>query len=365
MDQVEEVKKRLDIVDIIGGYIALNKAGGNFKAVCPFHNEKTPSFMVSREKQIWHCFGCDKGGDVLTFVQEYEGIDFPAALKILADKANVTLTNMRFEAKKDYSRLYEANRLATEFYQANLAKNNKVLDYLKNRKINQDSIAKWQLGLSGEKWDDLYQYLLSKKFTDQEIFQAGLSLKQKSGSGYFDRFRKRLMFPICDTQGRVVAFTSRTLHGIVYDEEEPGGKYINSPQSVIYDKSRILYGWHLAKDAIRKQKYLIIVEGNMDAIASYQANTQNTVAVSGTALTIDHIKLIKRYTNNVILAFDGDAAGSRAVFRSITLGWQEDLNLKILLLQKDKDPADIISEDADIWRQAIKDSVPVMDYCRL
>jgi DNA primase len=362
MDQVEEVKKRLDIVDIVGGYIALNKAGGNFKAVCPFHNEKTPSFMVSREKQIWHCFGCDKGGDVLTFVQEYEGIDFPAALKILADKANVTLTNMRFEAKQDHSRLYEANRLAVEFYQANLDKNNKVLDYLRNRKINQDSIAKWQLGLSGEKWDDLYQYLLSKKFTDQEMFQAGLILKQRTGTGYFDRFRKRLMFPICDTQGRIVAFTSRTLHGIVYDEEEPGGKYINSPQSVIYDKSRILYGWHLAKDAIRKQKYLIIVEGNMDAIASYQANTQNTVAVSGTALTIDHIKLIKRYTNNVILAFDGDAAGSRAVFRSITLGWQEELNLKILLLQKDKDPADIISEDPEIWRQAIKDSAPVMDY---
>ena len=362
MDQVEEVKKRLDIVDIVGGYIALNKAGGNFKAVCPFHNEKTPSFMVSREKQIWHCFGCDKGGDVISFVQEYEGIDFPAALKILAEKANVTLTNMRFESKKDYSRLYEANRLTTEFYQARLKNHDKVLAYLDKRKINNDSISKWQLGLSGEKWDELYLYLRDKKFTDEEIFQAGLSLKKREGTGYFDRFRKRLMFPICDTQGRVVAFTSRTLHGIIYDEEEPGGKYINSPQSVIYDKSKILYGWHLAKDAIRKQKYLIIVEGNMDAIASYQANTQNTVAVSGTALTIDHIKLIKRYTNNVVLAFDGDAAGSRAVFRSITLGWQEELNLKILLLTKDKDPADIIQEDSKKWRQAIKDSVPVMDY---
>ena len=318
--------------------------------------------MVSREKQIFHCFGCDKGGDVLTFVQEYEGIDFPAALKILADKANVTLTNMRFESKKDYSRLYEANRLTTEFYQTKLKDNEKVLAYLDRRKINNDSIGKWQLGLSSEKWDELYLYLRDKKFSDEEIWQAGLSLKKRDGSGYFDRFRKRLMFPITDTQGRVVAFTSRTLHGIVYDEEEPGGKYINSPQSVIYDKSKTLYGWHLAKDAIRKQKYLIIVEGNMDAIASYQTSTQNTVAVSGTALTIDHIKLIKRYTNNVILAFDGDAAGSRAVFRSITLGWQEELNLKILLLEKDKDPADIIKEDPDKWRQAIKDSVPVMDY---
>ena len=168
-------------------------------------------------------------------------------------------------------------------------------------------------------------------FKDEEIFQAGLILKKKEGSGYIDRFRKRLMFPIGDLQGRIVAFTSRTLTGIAYDEEDFGGKYINSPQTVIYDKSKVLYGWHLARTAIRQKKYLIIVEGNMDAIAAFQAGTKNVVAVSGTALTSQHVKLIKRYTENVILAFDGDAAGSQAVFRSIALGWKEDLNLKILV----------------------------------
>lgn len=367
MNHVEEIKNKLDIVDIVGSYISLNQTGGNFKARCPFHNEKTPSFMVSREKQIYHCFGCDKGGDVISFVQEYEGISFPEALRILAEKANVDLPKMgQFESKKDYSRLYELNNLAVEFYQKKLSDKSelskKVLDYLERRKINKDSIKKWQLGISGESWDELFNYLIGQKYTEDEIFQAGLCLKKKSGNGYIDRFRKRLMFPICDFQGRPVAFTSRTLAGIVYDEEEQGGKYVNSPQTSIYDKSKILYGWHLGKDEIRQKKYLIIVEGNMDVIATSQSATKNVVAVSGTALTNDHIKMIKRYTDNVILAFDGDAAGSRAVFRSISLGWQAEMNLKILVLPKGKDPADMIKEQSDSWLKAVKESIPVMDY---
>lgn len=367
MNPVEEIKSRLDIVDIVGSYISVNQSGTNFKARCPFHNEKTASFMVSREKQIYHCFGCDKGGDVISFVQEYEGISFPEALRILAEKANVTLPKMGgYESKKDYSRLYEINNLAVEFYQKKLQDNSetsqKVLEYLNRRAIKDDSIKKWQLGISGEFWDELFNFLISKGFKEDEIFQAGLNLKKKSGQGYIDRFRKRLMFPICDFQGRPVAFTSRTLAGIVYDEEEQGGKYVNSPQTSIYDKSKILYGWHLGKDDIRQKKYLIIVEGNMDAIAASQSATKNVVAVSGTALTNDHIKMIKRYTDNVILAFDGDAAGSRAVFRSISLGWQAYMNLKILVLPKGKDPADMIKESEKEWLKSVKESIPVMDY---
>ncbi|MDD5749949.1 MAG: DNA primase [Patescibacteria group bacterium] len=366
MNPVEEIKNRLDIVEVISAYIPLNPAGGNLRAICPFHNEKTPSFMVSKEKQIWHCFGCDKGGDLISFVQEYEGIDFKEAIKILAQKANVPLQGFSLAKKEDYQELYRINEVAMEFYFSALEQDNltsqKTKEYLGSRQVSPESIAKWKLGLAGEDWDGLFKFLLAKGYKEQDIFQAGLSVKKKDASGYVDRFRKRLIFPLFDSQGRVVAFTSRTLAGIVYDQDDFGGKYINSPQSHIYDKSRLLYGWHLAKDSIRNSKYAIIVEGNMDVILAHQTSAKNTVAVSGTALTLDHIKLIKRYTNNVILAFDGDAAGSRAVFRSISLCWQQDMNVKILLLAKDSDPADMIGKDPKSWIEAIKNSRPVMDY---
>jgi len=366
MNPVEEIKSRLDIVETISGYINLQPAGGNFRAVCPFHNEKTPSFMVSKEKQIWHCFGCDKGGDVIGFVQEYEGLSFPEALKLLAQRANVPLPQFSSSRQEDYSRFYTINQAAADFYQQKLLGDTpvakKVREYLTNRQTTADSIERWHLGLSGEDWEELYLYLQKQGFKDEDVFSAGLIVKKKSGVGYVDRFRRRLMFPIADSQGRMVAFTSRTLHGIAYQEEDIGGKYINSPQTAIYDKSKTLYGWPLAKDAIRQKSYLIIVEGNMDTILAHQTSAKNTVAVSGTALTLDHIKLIKRYTNNLILAFDGDAAGSRAAFRSVALCWQEELNVKILLLPKDQDPADIIKTDPALWLKAIKESVPVMDY---
>ena len=363
---VEEIKAKLDIVDLISSYITLNSVGSNLKARCPFHNEKTPSFMVSREKQIWHCFGCSKGGDIFAFVQEYEGLSFPEAMKVLAEKANVPLTGYQALPKENFNLLYEINHLIADKYQENLlAKNEvstKVLDYLLARGVTIDSIKKWGLGLSSESWDEAILYLKNKNFSETDIFQAGISVKKKDGSGYVDRFRKRLMFPIFDTAGRVVAFTSRTLQGIVYHEEDFGDKYINSPQTSIYDKSKILYGWHLAKATIKHKDYLIIVEGNLDAILSQQAGTANTVAVSGTALTIDHLKLIKRYTNNVILAFDGDNAGSSAALRSITLAWAQEMNMKILVLPKDQDPADIVKSDKNLWLKLVRDSQPVMDY---
>lgn len=363
---MEEIKNRLDIVEIISGYISLAQAGANWRARCPFHNEKTPSFMVSKEKQIWHCFGCDRGGDLITFVQEYEGLSFGEALRLLAEKANVPLDNRQFIKKADYSPLYQISKLAADFYQAKLAGPEEysvqTRKYLADRGLSEASVQKWQLGLSGSAWDELYQYLKNQGFPDEQIFQAGLTVKKKSGVGYLDRFRQRLMFPIADSQGRAVAFTSRTLANIVFAEEDFGGKYINSPQTAIYDKSRALYGWHLAKETIRQKKYLIVVEGNLDAIMAQQAGTTNTVAVSGTALTSEHIKLIKRYAANIILAFDGDAAGSRAAYRSFALGWQEDLNLKILVLNPGEDPAEMVRKDQERWRQAVKEAVPVMDY---
>lgn len=367
MNPSEEIKARLDIVEVIGGYIALNPAGDNYRARCPFHNEKTPSFMVSKSKQIWHCFGCSKGGDVLSFVQEYEGLSFGGTIKLLALRANVVLPDKYAQVeKKDNSPILAINQAAAEFYQQKLHENSqvsvKVLEYLKKRALTLETIKDWHLGLSGESWDELFLFLQSKGFKENDIFQAGLSLKKKSGVGFVDRFRKRLMFPICDSMGQVVAFTSRTLAGIVYDEAEMGGKYVNSPQTAVYDKSKTLYGWHKAKEEIRRKKYLIVVEGNMDVISTHQAGTQNVVAVSGTALTEEHIRLIKRYTENVILAFDGDNAGSNAALRSIILGWQNELNQKVLILKDAKDPADLVRDNPKAWLSAIQNSIPVMDY---
>jgi DNA primase len=363
---IEQIKAKLSVSDVVGSYMKLEKAGLNYRGCCPFHNEKTPSFFVSPSRGTYHCFGCNRGGDIISFVQEYEGLNFPEALRVLAQKANIVLPEFKNIPKEDNSRLYQLNQLATEFYQQKLFSASlvakKVLEYLASRKITEASIKQWNLGLSGEDWDELLLFLKSKDFKEQEIFEAGLIVKKKSGVGYVDRFRKRLMFPITDANAKVVAFTSRTLNSIVYQDDDFGGKYINSPQTAIYDKSKTLYGWHLAKEAVRHKQYLIIVEGNMDAIASQQTGTLNTVAVSGTALTIDQLKLVKRYTNNIILAFDGDTAGSQAVFRSITLGWGVDFNIKVLILPKDSDPADIVKKDPKVWRQAIKDSVPVMDY---
>jgi DNA primase len=342
-------------------------AGDNFRARCPFHNEKTPSFMVSKSKQIFHCFGCAKGGDLISFVQEYEGLSFSEAIKLLAAKANITLSDKYTQAeKKDYSQLNLINQTAAEFYKQKLFAEDpsakKVLAYLQGRSLSTETIKDWHLGLSGDTWDELFLFLQSKGFSENDIFQAGLSLKKKSGSGFVDRFRKRLMFPIWDNMGQVVAFTSRTLSGIVYEEAEMGGKYVNSPQTALYDKSKILYGWHKAKEEIRRKKYLIVVEGNMDVIATHQAGTKNVVAVSGTALTLEHIQLIKRYTENIILAFDGDNAGSNAALRSIVLGWQNELNQKVLILKDAKDPADLVRDNPKAWVNAISQSMPVMDY---
>lgn len=368
MNLSEEIKARLDIVEVISGYIALNPAGDNYRARCPFHNEKTASFMVSKSKQIWHCFGCNKGGDLIKFVEDYEGLSFIEAAKILATKANIKQEFLpaHQSSTKDYSVLYQINEQAAQFYVAKLQEKNlvteKVLAYLAKRKASLDSQKKWSLGLSGETWDELYLYLQSKGFKDQDIFQAGLSLQKKSGSGFVDRFRKRLMFPLLDAQGKVVGFTSRTLSNIAYEEDDFGGKYINSPQSPIYDKSKILYGWDKAKEEIRRKKYIIVVEGNMDVIAAHQAGTMNCVAVSGTALTEQHLHLMKRYTDNLILSFDGDNAGSNAALRTITLAWGFEFNTKILVLPAGMDPADVVKEDPKLWLSLVQKSIVAMDF---
>ena len=357
---VEEIKNRLDIVEVVQEYIKLTKSGANWKASCPFHHEKTPSFMVSQEKQIWHCFGCDEGGDVFSFVMKMEGIEFPEALKILANKANVTLRPMDPELSDRKTRLLDICQFAMNFFHKSLLDSREgeiAREYLKQRQIKEETIEDFHIGYAPDSWDILIKFLNKKGFSDDEIFQAGLNVKKEGKIGYYDRFRARLMFPITNVHGNVVGFGGRTLKK---DEEE--AKYINSPQSVVYNKSYILYGLHKAKQVIKKDDLVILVEGYTDCVASYQAGVKNVVATSGTALTLEQIKLLKRYTNNIAIAFDADLAGQNAAQRGIDLALAEEMNIKVITIPIGKDPDECIKKDVQAWKDAIDQAKSIMDY---
>lgn len=361
-NEVEQIKSRLDIVDVVGEYVRLKQSGQNWKGNCPFHHEKTPSFMAHREKQIWHCFGCGEGGDIFSFIQKIENIDFTEALEILARKAQVPLAPRGVKAGESNQRvkLFEAAELARNFYQEQL-KNSpiaaKVREYLKTRQIRTDSISTFGLGYSLLEWDKLLVYLRGKSFTVDEIIAAGLALKSERGPGAYDRFRDRLMFPINDTQGRVVGFGGRTLN-----PEAKEAKYINSPQGPIYNKSLILYNLDKAKNSIKEQGYTVLVEGYMDVIGSWQAGVQNVVATSGTALTQEQIKLLKRYTNEIRIAFDADLAGRSASERGIDLALQAELEVKVITLPFGKDPDECAKKDPNAWREAVAKALPIGDH---
>ncbi|MFH1667522.1 MAG: DNA primase [Candidatus Komeilibacteria bacterium] len=358
-DNTEEIKQRIDIADLVQEYIKLTPAGvNNFKANCPFHNEKTPSFMVSKDKQIWHCFGCGEGGDIFSWVQKMEGVDFPEALRILAKKANVELQWQQPELSSAKTKLLDICKAASSYWHELLLKDSVaqfVRDYLDERQIQGETILTWQLGWARESWDDLLNYLKDKGFKEQDIFDAGLIIKSEKKNGYYDRFRNRLIFPITNHHGQVVGFTARTM-------ANEDAKYINTPQTVIYNKSNILYGLEKAKSAIRKQNYTILVEGNMDVIAVWQAGTQNVVGVSGTALTLEQVSLLKRYSTNVMIAFDSDSAGQKASLRGLDIAWQQGLNVKIIKLKAGKDPDECIKQDKQLWLQSIKGAVNIIDY---
>jgi DNA primase len=365
--QTEEIKSKLDIVDVISEYIQLKQAGVNWKACCPFHNEKTPSFMVSREKQIWHCFGCGEGGDVFTFVQKIEGIEFPEALKILADKAGVKIKKLSPENTSQKTKLFELNRLALEFFHKALlaSKEGEIArNYLAGRNLTKETIKDFKLGYAPNSWDILSNFLIKKGYNQNEILLAGLAVKNEKGQIY-DRFRQRLMFPIPDHHGNAVGFTGRILDT---NNDKQGGKYINTPQTLVYNKSLIIYGLDQAKEEIKKQNSAIIVEGNMDVIASHQAGIKNVVASSGTALTLEQLKLLHRYSNNLALCFDMDLAGQTAAERGIDIALSLGLNIKIIQLpaqienQPIKDPDDCIKKGVKYWQEAINNSASIMDF---
>ncbi len=377
MDQVEEIKQKLDIADVISGYIKLTPAGiSMFKANCPFHSEKTPSFMVSREKQIWHCFGCGKGSSIFDFVMEIEGVEFKEALEILAQKAGVQLKKQSPKIAGEKNKVLDCLEMASKFYyqvllNASLAEDARA--YLKKRKINEDTIDNFKIGYAPDSWDSLYNALRKKEFYANDIEKAGLIIKKQNANDYYDRFRNRIMFPIKDVNGRVIGFSGRILEqhppappqgGNSRSNDGAGtpAKYINTPQTIMFDKSRALYAIDKARDEIRKNNLAVIVEGQMDVIASHQAGIKNVIASSGTALTLEHLKIIKRYTSNIALSFDGDEAGKNAARRAVEIALPFDMDIKIIKILGVKDPDECIRENPEKWKQAILDAQKFMDY---
>ncbi len=378
-DVISRIKDRLDIVEVISSYLKLQKSGINYKARCPFHNEKTGSFFVSPERQIWHCFGCSAGGDIFGFVKQIEGVEFPEALRILATRAGVQLTPQSPEYQQFQSvktRLYEVCELATKFFEKQLyesATGKKVIEYLKSRGVGDDPIKSFRLGYAPDSWNALGDFLV-RKFSVQEQFQAGLTVQsQKNPTRFYDRFRSRIVFPITDLNGQVVGFSGRVFganSAVGADggkepvaDVEPGAKYINTPQTPIYDKSRVLYGLDKARLGIRHQNRCIVVEGNLDVIMSHQAGVTNAVASSGTALTDSHLKIIKRYTDNLDLCFDTDAAGSMATDRGVDLALARGFNVAVIAFEEDlKDPADYVQKHGSAWVEFVKNSKPFMEF---
>lgn len=356
MDDLELIKQKINIVDLIQEYLPLKKTGVNFKANCPFHQEKTPSFVVSPERGIWHCFGCLKSGDIFKFVMEKEGLEFIDALELLAKKAGITLKRQKSDVKDARIRLFETNQKALQFFQYILSNHQlgkPALEYLKKRGLTDQTIAQFQLGYAPNSWDSLTSFLTKRGFSLKELIDSGLIVESKRGG--YDRFRGRIMFPLIDTKGQIIGFSGRIL-----GQGEP--KYINTPQTLIFNKSEFLFGMHLSKTDIRSKDQAILVEGEMDMILSYQAGVKQIVASKGTALTSGQIDLIKRHTSNIALCFDKDLAGDAASRRGIEMADQAGLNIKVIQIAGGKDPADLVSKDLNLWTDAVSKAEAIYDY---
>lgn len=360
MDAVAEVKARLNIEDVVGEYVRLKRAGKNYKGLSPFSNEKTPSFVVSPEKQIWHDFSSSRGGDVFTFVQEVEGLDFKGALELLARKAGVDLEQYQTKGSgrkgPDKERLHEALDAAAKFYQVQLGANKAALEYVaKKRAFTRQTILDFRLGYSPDNGRALADYMIKKGFTEDELKAAGLTSQR--GTRVSDMFRGRIMVPLSDQFGKVVGFTARLLHDV-----DGAPKYINTPATVLYDKSRNIYGLHMAKKAIQVEKFSVLVEGNLDVIASHQAGVANVVATAGTALTEMQMKVLGRFSPDVRIAFDEDRAGLAATERAIPIASRTGVNLSVITIPSGKDPDELVRQDPELWRKVIGKHIYALDW---
>jgi DNA primase len=357
MSPVEEIKSKIDTVELVGSYVRLQRAGSNFKACCPFHNEKSPSFVVSPARQMWHCFGCSKGGDIFSFVMEIEGHTFPEALQLLADRAGVVIKKEDPSIRSERNRLYAVLEEATKFFENKLWENPALpLDYLKQRGLNENTIKEFRVGFAPNDWKVLFMHLRQCGFSSIDIERAGLSIR-KQGNDYFDRFRGRIMFPVFDYSGRVVAFGGR-----VYPHRDDVAKYVNSPETPLYQKSKILYGLHSAKSHIVKENSCVIVEGYMDVLMATQAGTKNVVASSGTALTVQQVRMLRRLCEDLIMSFDSDLAGEDAARRGIELALAEGSSVRVIQLEDAKDPAELVLKNIELWKKSVNGAVHVVQF---
>ena len=378
----EQIKERLGIVDVVSSYLKLEKAGKNFRARCPFHNEKTPSFLVSPERDSYHCFGCSKGGDIFNFVEEIEGVDFRGALKVLAERAGVELSSFNSQEETEKEKLYRVMETATLYYNQQLGSHSGAVQYLKERGLTDKTLRDFRVGFALNEWRSIFAFLRTEGFHESIMEKAGLIIRASSGPAYanamsgrqyYDRFRERIMFPIMDSSGRVVAFSGRVFpaqggslpagrRGASGGSDEKTAKYINSPETVLYNKSDVLYGFDKAKMAIRQAGACVFVEGQIDLLMSHQAGVTNTVAVSGTALTREHLLRAARLTENFIFAFDADDAGISAAGKGAYLALSLGLNVRLVSLPQGVDPALMISRDKDAWISRVRSAQHIIDF---
>lgn len=357
-DPVEEVRERTDLVEIISRHVALRKSGRALVGLCPFHNERTPSFHVNPERQRWKCFGCGEGGDVFSFVCRIDSISFREALEQLARKTGVELPRTEQSARvySEKERLLRANSAACDFFRSSLRKSSKALEYIDKRGLGEATIEKYRLGYAPDSWDEMVDHLVRLRIDTRDAVDAGLIIARERGSGFYDRFRDRLMFPILDASDRVIAFGGRTLG------DDPA-KYLNSPETPLFAKNRTLYGLSFARRAIASEDRVIVVEGYMDAIASQEAGFENTVATMGTALTEEHVNIIARFTKNVVLAFDADSAGMAAALRSSPVFERAGFAIRILTMPRGEDPDSLLrGGDSARFAALVENALPVADY---
>lgn len=356
---ISEIIEKNDIVDVISQYMNLKKSGRNYVGLCPFHSEKTPSFNVSPDKQLFYCFGCGVGGNVSTFIQKIEKLNYPESLAFLAERAGIELKVAPNEKEKEKSRrkklLYKINREAARFFYNNLKIQSPAIKYLKDRGLSIDTIRKFGLGYSLDSWDSLKKYLAAKGISPELVCSAGLLVKKNNSDDYYDRFRNRIMFPIIDLKGNVIAFGGR-----VMDDSKP--KYLNSPETEIYIKGNNIYGLNLVKN-IKDLKNIIVVEGYMDAISLHQYGVNNVVASLGTAFTENQARLLKRYANEIIIAYDSDAAGQAATLKGLAILEKEGCNVKVIRLPKGKDPDEFVRQEGlEAFNDLIEKSMSLIDY---
>lgn len=362
---LEQIRAASDIVDVIGSYVPLKRAGGSFVALCPFHKEKTPSFHVNPQRQIYHCFGCGKGGDVFSFVKEYENLDFPEAVRRLADRAKIPLEYEKgggdHQSRDLKDRLLQIHEQIAQRWQnalANEASGQVARDYLAKRGVSAEAVKLFRLGAAPDLWDDTVNWAKNKDYELPLIEKAGLILRKEGSDHYYDRFRGRLMFPICDEQGRVVGFSGRILSG-----DEKSAKYVNSPETPIFTKSKVFFGLDKSKRALLDAGYAVVCEGQLDLIACFMSGVQNIVAPQGTAFTSDHARILKRYVEEVVLCFDSDEAGQNAAVRSLDHLLASGLAARVAVVPAPHDPDSFIkAEGGEAFKQLIEGAEGFFDY---